>query len=162
MSANNFDFSINGQMVSLSSRVKHKTVRKTQNIMTDWMLTHIDLETLVASGEQGEASIGEMLKAAITANPKLASEIQDLENSMILDQTIMLASNLDHSVLLEIKENAYEDEYIGLYEKSCELLGGNANNFFDVYRTGLTSRQLKERKEKGVKTLKDQETIRPE
>lgn len=128
-----------GQELTLSARVKHKYVRRVQNIMTEWMMNNLDMKTLMESGDGGEASMSTLLQNAIMADPQMALKIQDLENSMILDQTIILASGIEHSVLLELKEEAYEDEYIELYEKCRELLGGNANDFFEVYRIGSTS-----------------------
>lgn len=132
-----------GQELTLSARVKHKYVRRVQNIMTEWMMNNLDMKTLMESGDGGEASMSTLLQNAIMADPQMALKIQDLENSMILDQTIILASGIEHSVLLELKEEAYEDEYIELYEKCRELLGGNANDFFEVYRIGSTSHRNK-------------------
>jgi len=128
-----------GNILKLSSRVKHKYVRRAQNLMTDWMLKNIDMTVIMEASDGKEASMSEMLQAAILAKPQLAADIQDLENSMIIDQTIMLASGLEHEVLIELKEEAFEDEYIELYEKCQKLLGGNANHFFEVYRTGSIS-----------------------
>ena len=143
MSSNNLKYTFAGQELELSPRVKHKYVRRAQNLMTEWMLQNVDMKTLINSGNNEEASMSEMLQAAIMEKPNLAMDIQDIENSIIIDQTIMLASGLDHVVLIGLKEEAYEDEYIELYEKCSELLGGNANDFFEVYRTGLTSKQRK-------------------
>ena len=143
MSFNDLKYTFGGQELNLSPRVKHKYVRRAQNLMTEWMLQNVDMATIMSTGDGGEASMSEMLQAAILAKPQLAGDIQDIENSIIIDQTIMLASGLDHVVLIKLKEEAYEDEYIELYEKCSELLGGNANDFFEVYRTGLTSKQRK-------------------
>lgn len=134
-------YTIAGTVLKLSARVKHKHVRRAQNLMTDWMLKNIDMTIIMSASDGKEASMSEMLQAAILAKPQLAADIQDLENSMAIDQTIMLASGLDHSILMELKEEAYEDEYIGLYEKCFKLLGGDANSFFEVYRSGLISDQ---------------------
>ena len=138
---NNLKFVFAGRELTLSSRVKHKYVRRAQNLMTEWMMQNVDVAALISAGNNEEASMSEMLRGVIMEKPKLAMEIQDIENSIILDQTIMLASGLDYAVLIELKEEAYEDEYIELYKTCSKLLGGNANDFFEVYRTGLTSKR---------------------
>lgn len=140
---NNLKFVFADQELNLSSRVKHKHVRRAQNLMTEWMLQNVDVAALINAGNKEEASMSEMLRGIIMEKPDLAMEIQDIENSIILDQTIMLASGLDYVVLMGLKEEAYEDEYIDLYKTCSKLLGGNANDFFEVYRTGLTSKPRK-------------------
>jgi len=145
MSSNGLKFTFGGQELNLSPRVKHKYVRRAQNLMTEWMLQNIDMTSILNAGGKEEASMNELLHTAIMEKPNLAIEIQDIENSIILDQTIMLASGLDYPVLVGLKEEAYEDEYIELYEKCSELLGGNANDFFEVYLTGSTPKQRKTR-----------------
>ena len=143
MSADGLIFVFAGKELTLSPRVKHKYVRRAQNLMTEWMLKNIDMKTIMDTGDGGEASMSGILQTAILANPALASDIQELENSMLIDQTIMLASGLDHSVLVTLKNEAYEEDYINLYKKCVELLGGDANDFFGVYRTDLSSKQSK-------------------
>lgn len=143
MSSNDLKYTFAGQELNLSPRVKHKYVRRAQNLMTEWMLQNVDMTALINSEDKEESSMREMLQAAIMDKPNLAMDIQDIENSIILDQTIILASGLEYPVLVGLKEEAYEDEYIELYKTCSKLLGGNANDFFEVYRTGSTSKPRK-------------------
>ena len=156
---NKLKFVFGGQELNLSPRVKHKYVRRAQNLMTEWMLRNIDMTAIMGTESKNEASMNEMLHTAIMEKPDLAIEIQDIENSIILDQTIMLASGLDYVVLTELKEEAYEDEYIELYEKCSDLLGGNANDFFEVYLTGSTLKQRKTRTNRRTAEKKASESI---
>lgn len=132
----NETYSFGGQELTLSPRVKHKVVRRVQNVMTEWMLGKINLETMIGNGNVDESSMTEMLQQIMRDDPKMVLEIQDMESSMLLDQTIMLASGIEYSLLKTLKDDAYEEDYIKLYQKCYDILGGTADNFFLVYHTG--------------------------
>ncbi|MCK5013784.1 MAG: hypothetical protein KAS66_08180 [Candidatus Omnitrophica bacterium] len=151
------DFEFGGQTLHLSSKVKHKSVKRANNIMTEWMMNNVPLETIVNSSQGVEAPMAELLQTAIMKDPRLAVEIQDLEDSMVIDQTIMLASGLTHPELLSLAEEELEDNYIGLYEKAQELLGGDANDFFAVYRSGSSLKKIT-RARAGVSEQKRKQT----
>ena len=125
---------ISGIDIELHKRPKHAAVVKVQNLMTEWLMSKIDTTNLDSS-----LSIEVALQQAVVADPKLMKAATEMLQTLELDQTILLATNMEYGELEKLKETVYEDEYIGLFEASCEAMGGTANDFFEIYYSGIHS-----------------------
>jgi hypothetical protein len=125
---------INDREIELHARPKHAAVVKVQNLMTEWLMSKIDTTNLDSS-----LSIEVALQQAVVVNPELMKAATEMQQTLELDQTIMLATNMECRALEKLKETMYEDEYIGLFEASCEAMGGSANDFFGIYYSGIHS-----------------------
>lgn len=136
MSDNAVQVKINGHVIDLTSRPKHKAVKAVQNVLTDFVLSQVKItKEMVSSPEE----IDNTVQRAMTDDPELMSKISELEMSLLADQTIMLASGLNYNELRSISDDSFEDEYRELYEKSVEVLGGTATSFFCIYEQDLSS-----------------------
>jgi hypothetical protein len=86
--------------------------------------------------------ISDFLKDKISEDPDMIVKLSNLKSDLSIDQTIILATGLEYSTLQEIKEDMYADEFIDLFEKSKESLGGKtAEDFFAIYPTSMTSKE---------------------
>jgi len=122
---------INDMKVKFTERPKHRSVMEARNIMTKEIMKMVDIKNVDPS-----KSISDYLKEQIASDPNIAIKLSNLKTDLEVDQTIMLATDLDYSTLQEVKDEIYADEFIELYEKSKEALGGKtAEDFFNIYPT---------------------------
>lgn len=125
---------INGMEISFNERPKHKSVTAARGIMTRELMKLLDVSDIDPT-----KGVSDALNTMIVENPELASHISALQSELELDQTIMLSTELQYSTLQELKEEMYADEFIKLYEKSMEALGGkSAEDFFAIYPTSTS------------------------
>jgi len=134
------DFTVGDQVFKLSSRPKHKAVKEIRNILTGWLLDRIDLSELKGSKSM---SLEDALQKVILSDPRMALEVEDIESTLLVDQTIILSTGLSYKELSAVKDEMYEDEYMDLFDKCVEVLGGDANSFFGRYDSKSTSRSTK-------------------
>jgi hypothetical protein len=125
------NITISGKEIELNERPKHKAVMQVQNIMTEWLMENIDLSNLAPS-----TSIEEALQQSLVSNPALAVSVNQMQQTLQIDQTIMLATGFSYKELNALKDEVFEDEYQQLYEGACKALGGNASDFFGAYSSG--------------------------
>ena len=137
------EFTVGKQAFKLSSRPKHKDVKAIRNILTGWLLDRIDLSEIKGSKS---ISLEDALQKVILSDPRMALEVEDIESTLLSDQTIILATGLSYKELTTVKDDMYEDEYIELFDKCVEVLGGDANSFFVRYGSKSTSRSTKKSK----------------
>ena len=143
MKSNAVRVTVGKQVIELNSRPKHRAVKAVQNVLTDFVLSKMEItKEMIDSPE----SIDGAVQTAMTTDPEMMSQINELETTLLTDQTIMLASGLTHSELRAIIDEAYEDEYRELYEKSVEVLGGDANSFFCIYEQNTSSEAPRKRR----------------
>ena len=121
---------ISTKKIKLYEHPKHRAVQQVQDIMTTWMLGKVDMSTIDQNMELEDA-----IKQALIKDPKLAAEITSMQRTLPLDQTIMLATNMDYKELQVLADDITEAEYIQLYKESKTAIGGTANDFFGVYTT---------------------------
>ena len=126
---------IAGQKIKLNEHPKHRAVQQVQDIMTTWMLDKVDMNTIDQDVELEDA-----IKQALIKDPKLAAEITSMQRTLPLDQTIMLATNMSYKELQALADDIIENDYLKLYVESMKSIGGTANDFFDVYNTGIIGR----------------------
>lgn len=120
---------INDLKVTFTERPKHRDVMAARNIMTDEIMKMVDIKNVDPS-----KNISDYLKEQISSKPELATKLSNLKTDLEVDQTIILATDLDYSTLQELKDEIYADDFIKLYEKSKEALGGkSAEDFFSIY-----------------------------
>jgi len=128
---------INGTDIDLHERPKHSAVMAVQNFMTDWLLSRIDVAALdLDAGTDLESTI----KQAMVVDPTLLQELTLMQKTLAIDQTIILSTGLTTKELTALKDDMYEDEYMNLYERAKEALGGDAADFFGRYVTNMTSK----------------------
>jgi hypothetical protein len=126
---------INGMKIKFDERPKHKSVVAARGIMTGEMLKLIDINTVDPTQD-----ITDFMSKKLAEDPEMVSKLSNLQSEIALDQTIILSTGLDYSTLVEMKEEMYADEYIELYEKSMEALGGKtAEDFFSIYPSSTSS-----------------------
>jgi len=128
---------INGFEITFTERPKHKSVVAAKGIMTTELLNMMDLSEVDPT-----KGISDFLKDKISEDPDMIVKLSNLKSDLSIDQTIILATGLEYSTLQEIKEEMYADEFIDLFEKSKESLGGKtAEDFFAIYPTSMTSKE---------------------
>ena len=142
-------YTISGHTVDLIERPKHSAVMRVQGLITEWMMSKIDVTNL-----EPTLGIEDALQAAILKEPGMAQELSQLQQTMEIDQTILLASNMTIAQLTAIKTEAYEDEYIEFYDAAVDALGGSANSFFENYNINIRSRRRDKRVEVAVEKMK--------
>lgn len=122
---------MNDTKITFTERPKHKSVMAARNIMTQEIMKMVDIKNVDPS-----KSISDYLKEQIADDPDIAIKLSNLKSDLEVDQTILLATNLDYTSLQELKEEIYADEFIELFEKSKKALGGkSAEDFFNIYPT---------------------------
>jgi hypothetical protein len=128
---------IDGVTVNFNERPKHKAVVAARGLMTREIMKLLDITDIDPT--QG---VSEALKAKLEENPELTSELAAVQSELSTDQTIILATDLDYSTLQELKEDMYADDFVELYNKSKEAMGGKtAQDFFAIYPTSTNFRQ---------------------
>lgn len=125
---------INGREIELNARPKHAAVVKVQNLMTDWLMSQIDTSNMDQS-----VSIEVALQKAVIQDRDLTQKVTEMQQTLEIDQTIILSTGMEYSELVELKNSIYEDEYVGLFEAACKAIGGTANDFFGLYYSGIRS-----------------------
>lgn len=128
---------IAGKEIELIGRPKHRSVIQAQDIMTDWLLKTVDTNDIDQT-----VPLEVALQRAIVANPKHTMVISQMQQTLAIDQTIMLATGMEYHEIMELREDIYEDEYHDLYSKSREAIGGTAQDFFERYTTNMSLKQL--------------------
>lgn len=136
---------IAGKEIEFDERPRHKSVVAVQNLMTDWLLKNIDLENI-----DGGLPIEAAMKQQVLRNPTLLLEVQELEASLAIDQTIMLSTSMTYKELKILKDTLYEDEYLKMYDISMEALGGSADSFFEIYDSDSNLNLKSQKKEKST------------
>ena len=130
---------INGCEINFTERPKHRKVTEARGIMTGEIMKLLDMKDIDPS-----KGVSDAIKEKITEDPAIASRMSMLQSEITLDQTIILATNLDYSTLQELKEEMYAEEFIELLDKSKEAMGGkNAEDFFAIYPTSTNFRDSK-------------------
>ena len=128
---------INGMKITFVERPKHRAVVAVRDIMTSEILKLIDVSDL-----DGSKSVEEALTEKVMSNPDIASKLSELQAEMEIDQTIILGTDLDYSTLQELKDDMYSDDFIELFNKAKEVMGGKtAEDFFNAYPTNINSRK---------------------
>jgi hypothetical protein len=122
---------INGMEITFDERPKHKSVVAARGIMTGEMLKLIDIKNIDPTKD-----VSAFMADKLEKDPDIVTKLADLKAEIELDQTIILATGLDYSTLVELKEEMYADDFVALYEKSTKALGGKtAEDFFSIYPT---------------------------
>ena len=129
--------SINNREIKLHARPKHKAVMQAQNIMTDWLMKTVDTNNVDSS-----VPLEVALQRAIVADPKHTLAVAQIQQTLQIDQTIMLATGMEYQDIQELREDIYEDEYHELHSKSQDVIGGTAADFFECYTTNMSLKQL--------------------
>ena len=119
--------------IELCENPKHRAVQQVQDIMTSWMMEKIDMSKI-----DQDMPLEDAIKQALMTNPKLAGEITPMQRLLPFDQTIMLATNMSYKELQALADDLTESEYRTLYEKSKEVIGGSADDFFGYYNSGMS------------------------
>ncbi len=128
---------INGMKILFVERPKHRAVVAVRDIMTSEILKLIDVSDL-----DGSKSVEEALTEKVMSNPDVASKLSELQAEIEIDQTIILGTDLDYSTLQELKDDMYSDDFIELFNKAKEAMGGKtAEDFFNTYPTNINSRK---------------------
>jgi len=126
---------INGMDITFDERPKHKSVVAARGIMTGEMLKLIDMKNIDPT-----KGITDFMSDKLTEDPEMVTKLANLKSEIELDQTIILATGLDYSTLVELKEEMYADVFVELYDKSVKALGGKtAEDFFSIYPTSTNS-----------------------
>lgn len=112
--------------IKLDEKPRHKSVVAAQNILVEWLLGNVDIQNLDQS-----ATIEDTLKHAIQADPRLATELLQLERSLDEKQTIILATGMTFKKFKQLEDTIYEDDYRKLYDACVNALGGTAADFFE-------------------------------
>jgi len=129
---------INGNEISFETRPKHGMVMRVRNLETAVLEKYVDITRLAQNDKLQEVIQNEMM-----SNPELRTAMAEVQASKHLDQTILLSAHIDgkpmtYERLVQLKEVMYEDEYMELFEKSKEALGGKeAKDFFSTYRGSI-------------------------
>jgi hypothetical protein len=131
------NITISGKEIELNERPKHKAVMQVHDIMTEWLMSKVDM-----TGYSPNENIESVMKKAMVKNPKLTIEVSQMQLTLERDQTIMLSTGFSYKELSELKDEMYEDDYHALFEKSRTAIGGTANDFFEAYRLGLSLIEL--------------------
>lgn len=127
---------ISGMTVTFNERPKHRAVVAVRDIMTSEILKLVDVTKL-----DGSKSVEEALTEKVMGDPEVAAKLSELQAEMEIDQTIILGTDLDYSTLQELKGDMYSDEFIELFNKAKEAMGGKtAEDFFNAYPTNTNSR----------------------
>lgn len=124
---------IAGKEIQLNEHPKHRAVQQIQDIMTTWMMEKIDMSAI-----DQDMPLEVAIKQALMTNPKLAGEITPMQRLLPFDQTIMLATNMSYKELQALADDMTESEYRTLYEKSKDVIGGSAVDFFGYYNSGMS------------------------
>lgn len=135
------NITINGKDIHLHERVKHTAVMEVQNLMTTWVLENIDIKSLNLTEKD---SVENMIKQAMLVNPDIVSTIKGVQDTLSIDQTILLSTRMSLKELAALKTDMYEDDYINLFKASKEALGGTAEDFFVVYDSSTPLNQTEE------------------
>jgi len=131
---------INGIKIEFNERPKHKSVVAARGIMTQELMKMVDMSEVDPS-----AGVAEYIQSQIAEKPEIVERLGELQADVSIDQTIILATNLQYTTLQDMKEDMYADEFIELYEKSKKALGGkDAEDFFNIYPTSMSFRNLPE------------------
>ena len=84
----------------------------------------------------------EAVQEMIAADPTFTAKLESAKTTVEIDQTIMLATGLEYNALCMLRDEMYEDQYIEMYEKSKESLGGKcASDFFGFYPSNTISKE---------------------
>lgn len=149
---------INDTEITFNTRPKHGAVSAVRTLETMVLQQFIDVTTL-----DQNTDIQTLVMDMMKTNPKFKDAMMDMQASKHIDQTIMLSAEVDgkaitYQKLQELKAEMYEDEYLTLFEKSKEALGGKeAEDFFAIYRGGIDSRLV----EKIMSRNRQQAPVKP-
>jgi len=132
------EISIDGKLIVLTERPKHRAVISVENIMTDWMMGNIDVKSLNLN--EG-ASIEDTLKQAMLQNSNVVAKVTKMQQTLELDKTIILATGYTLKELDDLKDDMYEDDYHRLFNASVHALGGTAEDFLDAYTSSTPSKK---------------------
>lgn len=124
---------INGLEITFDERPKHKSVTAARGIMTGEILKLIDIKNIDLTQD-----VMEFMSVKMEEDPEMVTKLSNMKSEIELDQTIILATGLDYSTLVELKEEMFADEFVELYEKSKKALGGKtAEDFFSIYPSSM-------------------------
>lgn len=126
---------IDGREIELKEKPSHKAVKNVQNFMTGIISRQLDIDQIQQAG-----SLEDAIRSEMTRNPEILQEVSDREATLEFDQTIMLATGWTLSEFLDFEENATEEGYWSLYDKCVEVMGQNAEGFFERYDSSSFSR----------------------
>lgn len=143
--------------IEFDERPRHKAIVAVQNLMTNWLLENINLKDI-----DGDLPIEIVMKQQVLRNPVLLIEIEEFEESLLIDQTIMLSTGMTYKELKLLKDSLYEDEYIEMYNAATKALGGTADSFFDIYDTNSNSMTKTSKKEKASVSESETSILPPE
>lgn len=128
---------IAGRDIELHTRPKHAAVVKVQNLMTDWLMNRID-----TSNMDSKIPIEVALQQAVISDSSLTQKVTEMQKTLEIDQTIMLATCMEYQELSALISTAYEDEYFELYEASKDIMGATSTDFFEAYTLSMSLTKL--------------------
>lgn len=130
------EIEVAGRTIVLDERPRHRAVKNARNIMRDFTLRNISLKDA-----QPNEELGDIIQRSVERDGDMAIKMADLNESLNEYQTIILATGMSYVQLSNMVEDMYEDEYTLLLEKSIEVLGGDAQYFFENSGTCSISKQ---------------------